>query len=102
MSDVLEHVVLKRSMEPLVKNEIVNTTYIELQFRDGGVTLQGALFSERESMEAERAGRVGGVISEDNPKGRGQATGNTATRIWESKSQFCLSKVKRGEPYKMA
>lgn len=66
MSQILEHAIIDRIMESLVREEIVNTAYIELQFHDGTVSLQGSVFSEAESREAEWACRIDGVTAVDN------------------------------------
>lgn len=66
MSAVLEMVIVNRIMEYLMRDELVNTAYIDIQFHDGTVSLQGTVFSAQESREAEWACWVDGVAAVDN------------------------------------
>lgn len=66
MSEILALVIINRILETLEREEVVNTAYIDLQFHDGTLSLQGTVFSQEESREAEWACWVDGVEAVDN------------------------------------
>lgn len=66
MSDNPEQVIINRILESMERNEIVNTSYIYLEFHNGTLWLQGTVFSQDESTKAEWACWVDGVEAVDN------------------------------------
>ncbi len=66
MSENLDQFIIDKIMETLLKEEVVNPTYIEIDCQDGNVTLAGTVSSEDEFREAEWICWVDGVTGVDN------------------------------------